>query len=99
MAIYTVPAGKTALFKQAYVSLANTKTTAATISLRSRTFGGVFQVKGMVALNSVGNSSFQYAYTIPLAVPEKTDILIRCDDVTANDTAISAAFDIILIDN
>jgi hypothetical protein len=39
-----------------------------------------------------------YEYSVPVAIPEKSDIIIRCDETTADISAIGA-FDMVLVDN
>lgn len=99
MAIYTIPAGKTAYFMSAYVSLSSSKTSGATMTFRARLFGGVFRIVNKIGIQSTGSSHFIREPAIPGTFPEKTDILIRCEDVTANGTSISAGFDLVLVDN
>jgi hypothetical protein len=99
MCIYTVPAGKTAYFISGYVAYAKSSNTGAKFSWRARAFGGVFQVKSTVALIGTGSSTWDYHYGVPVALPEKADILIRCDEVESNGTAVAGGFDLILVDN
>lgn len=100
MCIYTVPAGYTGYFIKGYVSLAlNRSGQSAAMVWKARLFGGVFLTKSAIGLNSAGNSSWQYEYLIPLALPEKTDVKITCDEVTANGTALSGGFTVLLVEN
>ncbi len=99
MCIYTVPAGFTGFFTQGYVAMAKSSSNTAIFSWRARPFGGVFQVKSRLALIGTGSSTWQYAYTIPLPLPEKTDVIIRCEEVEANNTGVSGGFDVLLVDN
>ena len=98
MAIYTIPAGKKGVFLDGYVTMANDRSSYAILSLEMRPYNGVFSTKGIASISSAGSSFFKYAYAVPVCVPAKTDILIKCTEVGANDTAIAAAFDILLID-
>jgi hypothetical protein len=98
MCIYSVPAGCTAYFRSGYVAIAGTggvQAQVAKVTWRARPFGGVFQVKSQLALGTTGNSTWNYTYGIPVALPAKTDILIRCDEVTAT-MGISGGFDLVL---
>jgi hypothetical protein len=99
MCIYTVPRGKSALFIGGYVAYANTRTSGATTSLRARPFGGVFSVKSIIALQGNGSSVWTYEFGVPAFLPEKTDVLLRIDNVSANSTDLSGGFDIVLYDN
>lgn len=85
MAIYTIPAGMTGYFTKGYVGISvggAVQSEGAHFTWRARPFGSVFAVKGEIELTTGANSWWQYTYDVPIAVPEKTDILIRCDDVT-----------------
>ena len=99
MAIYTVPAGKTAYFMSSYVSLSNSKSTSAIMTFRMRLEGKVFRVVNKIAIQSTGSSQFVRNPAIPGSFPEKTDLAIRCEEVTANGVGVSAGFDLVLVDN
>ena len=71
----------------------------AKFSWRARLFGGVFQVKSVISCIGAGSSTWDYTYKVPLALPEKTDVIIRCDEVEANDTGVSGGFTVLLKDN
>jgi len=99
MAIYTVPAGKTGYLMKWYASInRNNAAGAADAELQTRLFGKAFREKEHIGINGSGNSSYIYDYTVPLALPEKTDIKVFAE-VTANNSDIAAGFDIILINN
>ncbi len=99
MCIYTVPADHTAFFISGYVAYAKSSSTGANFSWKARAFGGVFQTKSVIALIGTGSSVWNYHYGVPLALPEKTDIKITCDEVEANNTSVSGGFDLILVEN
>ncbi len=99
MCIYTIPAGKTGYFWGGYVSYAKSNATGATFTWRARAFGGVFQVKSKLTCIGTGSSSWDYTYKFPLALPEKTDVLIRCDEVESNNTGVSGGFTVLLKDD
>lgn len=93
MAIYTVPAGKTAYIIDYHYSTPQNKS--AEMWIKVRPFGEVFQtkVRDMIFQN---NKSMQKA--LPIRVEEKSDIKISAaTDVGTTD--IAASFDLILIDN
>ena len=98
MALRTVPRGYTAYVLQTDVTAATTQNNKyATITLVARENGGVFQVKDKFVK---GESSHHQGYDIPLKFEEKTDIEFRCiGDSAAADIAVSAAMDIIYIEN
>lgn len=100
MCIYTIPAGKTGYFWGGYVSVAGggVATTFATFTWRARVFGGVFAVKSRISCPTDGRSAWDYTYKIPLMLPEKTDVLIRCEEVSAT-LAVNGGFTVLLKDN
>jgi len=100
MAIYTVPAGKTAyLLQKAYSMNDNNANTRAMIDLKIREFGGVFRSKELDAIRNEGTSLYQFTFPTPLQIPEKSDILIQCRETSTNDTDITAYFNLLLVDN
>ena len=100
MAIYTIPAGYTGYLINSYVSLTKARAgKAGELMFRARPYGGVFLTKATIGMNSAGTSYIDRTRIIPNKIPEKTDIAIHCPSVTANDTSISAGFEIILIKN
>jgi hypothetical protein len=103
--IYTVPSGKTGYFIKGYVGLGSranpTTAGAAVFTWRARLNNGatgVFAIKGQVEVMTTASQFWIYEYGIPVAIPEKSDILIRCDSTTAN-MGVVAAFDMVLVDN
>jgi len=99
MCVYTVPAGKTAYFMTAYVSLSSSRASNASFTLRARPFGKVFRVVNKIGIMSGGSSTFTRVPAVPGKFPEKTDVKIRCEEVSVNATAVAAGFDLILVDN
>ena len=93
------PAGKTGYFLQGYVAVARSITSVAQISWKARVFGSVFAVKSRLAIDSNANSTWQYRYAVPVGLPEKTDVKITVESVSANNTPVSGGFEILLIDN
>ena len=101
MAIYTIPAGYTGYIYGFSASGANgafNNLGQSIIRLYARPYGGVFQLKKIIALNSAGNSFPQKDWEIPEKFPEKTDIEIRVD-TTVNESALAGGFDLVLIKN
>lgn len=107
MAIYTVPAGMTGLLLEVYAtinsSLNNAAGSRANISLRMRAGADLstapLQVKHIESIVIDGNSSMRKQFLLPLKVDAKTDIILRVDSVSDNDSDITGGFDILLIDN
>lgn len=98
MAIYTVPAGQTGYLLQGFSSIARKKAAMFLGEFLMRPFGGVFQLKETFSLHSTGSGSMIYPFPVPLPIPAKTDVTTRADTDT-NNVGISAAFDILLVDN
>ena len=99
MCIYTIPAGKTGYFYGGSVSYSKSSSTGASITLKMREFGGVFQVKNKGTILGSGTSIWSSKYSFPLSIAEKTDVLIRAEAVETNNTGIGGGFTILLKDN
>lgn len=104
MAIYSVPAGKTAYIRKIFAGF-DTVTggffatpVASKIQLFVRPFGQVFQLKYDNAIISSGSSVLQEVYSEPEVVGEKSDIELRAETNTTA-TAVSGGFDIVLVDD
>jgi len=104
MAFYHVPIGKTGYITNIYATMNRSGAVSgamADISLRSRLWGngndgdiieGYFNV-------AVEGGTFQKNYIPYKRISQGTDVWIRCEGVTDNNTDISAGFDIIIRDN
>lgn len=91
--IYTVPAGYTAYLTQGVMTIQNGAD--ATGSFYYRVPGDRFLIGHTF---EVASSEYQYAFTCPFAIPEKTDIDVRAS-VRSNNALVTAAYDMILIKN
>ena len=98
MCVWTVPAGYTAYLLQKDVTcLTEANNKFGTIRLVSKELGGVFKTKDKFA---VQNDHTEIAYSIPLSIPEKTDIEVRAIGSSSNsELHVSAGLDIIYIKN
>jgi len=100
MAVYTVPAGKTAYLENWFASLSGIVPSGVNVRVKIfvRPFGQVFQVKHESALADDGTSHSQHIWCIPEVVTEKSDIEIKVlsDDLV---TSVAGGFDIVLEDN
>lgn len=96
MAIYTVPAGKTAYLTKGTATCSATAD--ATVDMMVR-YGGVgaFRIGHTAEVSGVGGE-YTYEFSVPIQMPELTDIDIRAT-VRSNNARVTAAFDILLIDN
>jgi len=99
MAIYPVPNARTAYIINWYGSLSSAKASSFNnLEMKAREFGGVFQLKHTSTLSSAGSSHIQHFFNVPQAFPAKTDFIMLSDS-SVNDNAVSAGFDLILVDD
>lgn len=96
MAIYTVPRGKTAYLLQGACTVeANAD---ATGNMFVRYFGqDTFRIGHSFEVSGAGGQYF-YKFGVPIQIPQKSDIDVRAT-VRSNNARITAAFDILLLDN
>ena len=101
MLIYPVPRGKTMAYVEGFIAIsrAGGVSGAAGFVFLQRPFEKVFRVGRRIALNSQGSSNWRAVYSIPLILPEKSDILFRCEEVSANSTGVSGGFQAFIFDN
>lgn len=97
MAVYTVPAGKTAYLTQWTVGSGKQNTDAVAFLTCKEHANGLpaFNSKDVITVSATTHSK---NYTIPLMFPEKSDIEVRAYSGT-NNSLVSSTFNIILIDN
>jgi len=96
MAVFTVPAKKTAYLTQGGCTIE--KGGDATGNMFIRFFGqSSFRVGHSFEVQGEGGP-YQYKFTVPLRIPEKSDIDIRATVRTRN-SRVTAVFDLIIIDN
>ena len=93
MAIYTVPAGKTAYDRAGYTVQKNKD---AQVRLFQRPTNQDFRIAHMA---ETFESSYRYDFAPQLRFPEKTDLEIRVSEVETNATRVTANFDLVLVDN
>ena len=101
MSLYTVPAGKTFFINAIFASIYNEQSKGyGEIEFRIRLFGTatVFREQLNAGMATDGTTSFSHTLTIPLAIPEKTDMLMRAT-ATVNNTKAIASFGGFLKDN
>lgn len=98
IAAYTVPLGKTLYINRLNIQMSrvNGQAGSATVSLRSRPYGEVFQVIVVPEISNGGPFIFENGYRV---FTERTDIKVRCEQVSDNNTSISADMSGILVDN
>jgi hypothetical protein len=93
MAVYTVPAGKTAYLLNLSLSVDKNVDVIYKVMVREIDDGG-FQIKGQFG---TFGTPVDHQYPVPLRFEEKTDIEIRAD--AGNTCGGGAVFDLILVDN
>ena len=97
MAVYTVPAGKTAYLEQ--LNGGSSRGSDTSFYVVSKTFGEDVFISQDIAISS--GAGFGKEYKVPLQFTEKTDIEIRA--VSNNEDSIgnecSAGFNLVLVDN
>lgn len=96
MAVYTIPADKTGYLTQGVCTIQKGGDATGDMFVRysgSSSFrvGHSFEVEGQ-------GGPYNYKFTVPLRIPEKSDIDVRAT-VRSNNARLTAAFDLILIDN
>lgn len=92
LGLYTVPAGKTALYLQGFFVGDKNETIG---KLYIRPYGGVFMVRLQAYIQNI---QFNMKLTIPFAVPEKSDIRITAQTTTGTAQITAGAF-LLLCDN
>ena len=96
MAIYTVPAGYTAYLTQGTASIKYGGD--ASIEMFVRYFGQTSFRIGHAGEVAGTGMPYNYKFTVPIVIPEKSDIDIRAS-VRSNNSKVTAAFDMILVKN
>ena len=98
MMLYTVPSGYTAHIRKLTASLGGLVSSYGTFKLWARPYGGVFALKGVIDLDTDGNSVYESVFQGWLALPEKTDFRISCLG-NANNMKVSTSADFYLTKN
>lgn len=94
LALYTIPAGKTGYLCNWNVGVgAYNDSVTATLYTRETGNGLIFRTRDIM---DIPGGLHQRTYTVPFALPEKTDIEVRA--IATTGTIISSAFDLILFD-
>lgn len=96
MSIYTVPAGYTAFLTKGVTTCAASAD--ATIDMFIRFNGqSSFRIGHTAEVAGVGGQ-YEYDFTVPIPIPEMSDIDVRAT-VRSNNARVTAAFDIVLVEN
>lgn len=102
MVVYTVPNGKTGYMRSWFAATAGaSRSSEYKIKVKSRNFGGVFQVKHSSAISDNGTSKDNHPYVEPEVFAAKTDIIITVEMLlgSATQADVSGGFDIVIVDN
>ena len=98
MAVYTVPAGYTGYLYHGNASAQGTAHGTGYMYVRYNSTGNAFRVGHTFEVNGNGGT-YDYKFSFPQELPEKTDIDIRMVTGVSNNGRFTAAFDILLIKN
>ena len=98
MSIYTIPNGKTGYVEHWYGVMSAARTSNCNLRMRARPFGKVFRLKHTSTLESTGSSHIQHNFEYPQKLPAKTDMIMSAD-TDVNDNAVSAGFELLLVDD
>ena len=106
MAIYTVPASKTAYMTNYYATLNKASGGGATVGVKIKLWvidnanGYVKHIKHVAGVDSAADSQWRHDFMPYFKVTEKSDIYVDAENLSGSVTAdVSAGFDIILVDN
>jgi len=92
---YTIPAGKTGYLTR--IQATSTKDNkAAFVGLFTRELNSIFKIK---QLFEIYRNNVVVDFTVPLVIPEKTDIELRGKNEGSGNVSIGGTFDLILEDN
>lgn len=96
-AVYTVPAGYTAYMRNIHAAASPTNTASVQGQIWTRSFGGAFRSRRPFFISN----AFRLYDTVygGLVFTEKSDITIRIISCSANNVAVNAGFDLILVRN
>ena len=97
MAVYTVPAGYTGYLYQGIASAQSGADATGFMYARYNTIGTTFRVAHTFEVSGNGGP-YNYKFSFPQELPEKTDIDVRLT-TRSNNGRFTAAFDILLIKN
>lgn len=98
MSIYTIPTGYVGfLYEVVFGQSRQVTGGVARFCYLQRKFNKVFKVKMRASTSNAGNSIFRDSRQFPDPIPAKTDLLMRCDEVSASDTGVFSTFNVLLV--
>ncbi len=99
MSLYTIPLGKVGFLYRGEIGGSRSQNAGAVQSAYySRRVGKVFKIKKRMDTTNQGTSIYQDKRSFPDPIPALTDIKLRVESVSANNTGVFGTFDILLID-
>lgn len=98
MAAYTIPADKIGMLVRWWGSMSKKQSASSVINLRAGQFDKIGYIVQVRSVNSLGASSFDHEFDIPILFPGGADMWIEADASTT-DVGIAGGFDIVLFDN
>lgn len=99
MAIYTVPRGKVGFLYRGEIGGSRSQNAGAVqAAYYSGRNGEVFRIKKRVDTTNQGNSFYVDKRSFPDIIPSMTDVVLRVEDVSANNTGVFGTFDVLLIE-
>ncbi len=95
MAVFTTAVNWPSVYiRRWYCCAGRQAATTVNVQLITRKIGESFQVKSQLEANTQGSTTFFSVNSIPTLIDPFTDIVIRCTEVTTNNTRVDAGFDI-----
>lgn len=96
MAVYTIPAGYIGYLYQGTMTIQSGGDATGYMYIRRNTTGTAFRIAHTFEVT--GGSPYNYKFSFPPAIPEKSDIDVRAL-VRSNNSRVTAVFDILLVEN
>lgn len=96
MAVYTIPAGYIGYLYHGTMTVQANADATGFMFIRRNSTGTTFRVGHTFEVS--GGSQYDYTFSFPPPIPEKSDIDVRAA-VRSNNARVTAAFDILLVEN
>ena len=96
MSVYTIPAGHIGYLYHGTMTVQANADATGFMFIRRNTVGTTFRVAHTFEVS--GGSQYDYTFSFPPPIPEKSDIDVRAA-VRSNNARVTAAFDVLLVEN
>ena len=96
MSVYTIPAGYIGYLYHGTMTVQANADATGFMFVRRNTVGTIFRVAHTFEV--AGGSQYDYTFSFPPPIPEKSDIDVRAN-VRTNNARVTAAFDVLLVEN